>query len=280
MQDHDFISSEMTALLRSAYPLISEDTISQHLVTTYGISNTYNFIAKCDYPLLARVISVRAGFFLHEAIRLLNSQKYDSCISIASGFSLLTFLIKKNVNNKIMFLDSDLKKIIVERESRISSNKLLSKTNLSNIENYILDVIQLEQSGASLKEVFSRFRRPLFIIEGLSYFLSKNTIYWLLKEISCIPSSSLIFDYCPSEAKDKSECLKNILFNIPGFLCNGSAMLEHSGREIKLLKNRFSNIQIQDISDVENILKRGKNDNLLLVDKSQFVPTNIIVAEP
>lgn len=83
-------SAELTAHYRCAFPELSHDSISQLLAPD---TSAKAFIEKYHYELAPRKISVLAGFFLDQATELLNSGKYDSVISFASGFSMLTYLI-------------------------------------------------------------------------------------------------------------------------------------------------------------------------------------------
>lgn len=127
LQQKDVSSAEITAIYRSAIPELSGDTLSEKLVSTAGSERAAEFIEKYNYPLVNRKISVRAGYFLSEATRLLASGHYDSCISLASGFSLLTYYIAdKNINHShVKYFDTDLPHMIAERAKRIENIKSL-----------------------------------------------------------------------------------------------------------------------------------------------------------
>src|SRR3989338_9366545 len=96
IQQKDISSAEITAVYRCAIPGLSRDTLSEKLASPAGKERAAAFIAKYNYPLVNRKISLRAGYFLSEATRLLSSGQYDSCISFASGFSLLLYYTAMN----------------------------------------------------------------------------------------------------------------------------------------------------------------------------------------
>jgi O-methyltransferase involved in polyketide biosynthesis len=129
----------MTAYWRSGENgKISGDTISGLLATEVGINAARQFENKYDYPLIGRKVSIRARFFLDNAVKLIKSDQYDSCISLASGFSLLTHLIYKNTQTDIKtikFIDSDLPDIIEQRKLRLK--KLYDNHWLPNLKSNI-----------------------------------------------------------------------------------------------------------------------------------------------
>ncbi len=70
-QQEEVSSAEITAVYRCAIPELSSDRHSINLVSPAGKEKAAAFIAKYDYPLVTRKISLRAGYFLSEAVRLL-----------------------------------------------------------------------------------------------------------------------------------------------------------------------------------------------------------------
>lgn len=277
MLDPNFLSAEMTAFLRSTDAHISNDSISQHMVSNVGISNTYQFIAMFDYPLIARLISVRAGFFLTESLRLLATGKYDACISIASGFSLLTSLIKQQTKQPVVFVDCDLQKIMDERIKRMNTHPMRSGTPLNTTEHYVLDILKLYQNKIAIKTQFSHYKSPLFVIEGLSYFLPKDVSYWLVSQLLHFTNAAIMFDYCPKQERQSNPCMQRLMDNLPGFLCHGEAIFDP--REIGECLNAYQTVKRLDIANAEcELLKKDIGSQPLLTDANQFLPTEIIVA--
>ena len=66
---------------------------------------------------------MRAGWCQKQAIKLILTKQYDACISLGSGFSLLTYHVANQTSRvqNIRFVDVDLKEIISERSARITS---------------------------------------------------------------------------------------------------------------------------------------------------------------
>jgi O-methyltransferase involved in polyketide biosynthesis len=196
----DVSSAEFTAIYRSALPALSGDTLSKELASPAGKEKAQAFIDKYAYPLVNRKISLRAGYFLAEASALINSGNYDACISLASGFSLLSYYIAQQTTGQsgINYFDTDLSHMLNERNSRIKLIKQqLDQTILAKIHTKAFDIEQAYQQNANLRELFPDCDRPLFMAEGISYFLSQGCTHWLLEQLACYRQSAIIFDYWP-----------------------------------------------------------------------------------
>lgn len=275
MRNINISSAEITGFFRCSYPMISQDNVSKKLISSKGIADSYQFIADFNYPLMPRLISVRAGYILQQASEILNTNDYDACISIASGFSLLTFLLNEKVKKDILFIDCDLEEVIKAREQRINSIPFL-KGKMNNLLLKPFDTNKLSETNSSLKDFFKGINNALFIIEGLSYFLENQTMYWLIREIANYGKSALIFDFCSFK---ESKCLKNLLKNIPGFMHNSKALEQISNKEIYFLKEKFNNVILSSISDIDNRLSCKLNEDFLLKDLNNFLPISILVAK-
>jgi O-methyltransferase involved in polyketide biosynthesis len=220
----DISSAEMTAYWRSFnVDTISGDNLSHKLATTNGINQAKAFEKKYNYPLVSRKVEVRARFFLDNAVHLLKTGNYDSCISLASGFSLLTYYIFKktgNLTSSIEFIDTDIDKIIEPRKKRLKclvETKQIEEISL-RIKQEILDLEMAANKKLSLKEVFPSCKNPLFIIEGVIYFLSTTCVEWLMREIKKYNNSALIFDYWPEEGIHQSKFFERTVTDLRGFM--------------------------------------------------------------
>lgn len=279
MRNPNIYSAEMTALLRCSYPTISNDTISQFLVSSIGIRNTHQFLVNFNYPLMTRLISVRAGFFLNESIRLLSTGQYDACVSIASGFSLLTYIISQSIPKNIAFIDCDLQDMVEERQRRIQSNHFLQKINNKISQSCDIDIKALTERKIPLRHLFPEYKKPLFILEGLSYFLPKLTLNWLLNEICVYDHAALIFDFCSSSGIQQYPCLERLMKKIPGFLLNGESMYGVAEKDFNFLYKNVNQVNLYDITEAEERLSHKCNDDILLNNRDDFIPTKIIVLE-
>ena len=85
-------SAEMTAVWRSCSASISQDALSGSLASNDG-RNLAAVFRDDIYPLIERHIGVRARFFLENGVELLRPARFDSCVSLGSGLSLLTKMV-------------------------------------------------------------------------------------------------------------------------------------------------------------------------------------------
>lgn len=273
----DFSSAEMTAFWRAQEPEISGDQASQQLTTSLGRAKAKEFEIRFNYPLCKRKIAVRAGFFLSEAVRLLDTKKYDSCISLASGFSFLTYYILKKINHKlpnIKFIDTDLFDIIKERQER--QKKLDSNTFklLQKIELRILDLEEACKNGKKLQDLFIGCKQPLFLIEGVIYFLSPKCVNWLFDEIANYPNAAFIMDYWPEEGIKKSKCFAEAITKLKGFMREEVVSFFVPGFwSISGKKDLMQGFTIKrEISIQEAEKELVNNDDLKLIEQNEFFP--------
>ncbi len=200
-------SAELTAYLRSEEPEISGDELSAQLVDPSSV-NAIKAFKREIYPTAERHLALRNKFFLSNALQLLNTGLYDSCISMGSGFSLLSFYLAKNLNKEVSFFDTDLEQIIQEKAKRfknVASNFPETKVKLQS-----LDVEFFADNKKKFHDFFEDIKSPLILMEGLSYFLKKETLEYLFKKINEIKTSAIIFDYWPENSYE-SEIFKKSL---------------------------------------------------------------------
>jgi O-methyltransferase involved in polyketide biosynthesis len=278
-------SAEMTAYWRSQHS-ISKDKLSGKLATATGKEKAAEFIKQYNYPLIVRKVSARARFFLDSAVTLLNKEEYDSCISFASGFSLLTYLIQTEINNDladIVFIDTDVKDIVEQRIQRV--NKLDSSIvdSLRNIKSQILDLEEACRQGQHLKDIFPTCKLPLFLIEGVIYFLSASCVKWLFKEIATYQQAAVILDYWPEEGLEQSQCFANAVSNLRGFMREDIVSFFETDfwSENNFLKitSYFITRSNSDIKAIENTLAIENNTAAQLIDQNQFFPVNLFIGE-
>jgi hypothetical protein len=282
--EKEISSAEMTAYWRSLFPQLSKDTLSIKLASQAGIEKATAFETKFSYPLIGRKVSVRAGFILENIIRLLSTGKYDSCISFASGFSFLTHvaaqeLAEKGINN-ITFIDSDLPNMAAERKKRIEKlpNEILPQNHSKNIKIVPLDLELACQKNQTLQELFPHCKRPLFIIEGVIYFLSQACVKWIIDNTANYEHSALIFDYWPENGVEESACFKRVVDSLKGFIPENIKsfwMMDN----IQQLKHSFSRVEDYKISDIEHRMSKENKEPPQFNNQQEFFPVKFIVAE-
>lgn len=277
----DVSSAELTANYRCAFPEVSGDKLSQLLSSDAGRSLAEAFITRYTYPLSRRKISVCAGYFLKEVTRLINTKKYDSIISFASGFSLLTYLIaEKNPNFSGQFFDTDLPYMLVERHNRIAniSAAHLDPKILRKLSSMDFDVEQAYREGYSLKNIFVGCKKPIFILDGLSYFLSTGCVNWLLEQMSCYDASAVTLYYWPDDMLKRSTLFANVFNEL------NKGMIKEELKSFwdeKTRNNFLSYFPIRKDSSLENVEKEMVSDETecLLVNPNTFFPIRLATGE-
>ena len=277
MSEQNVSSAEITAYMRSQEPILTHDHLSAHLVSPEGIQKYHDFVDGMNYPLATRKIMVRAGYFYEQALSLLESGQYDSCISFASGFSLLTYFLAKAASKSIKFYDTDLENILLLRNQRIQEKRALFDANIiASINNKVLDISTL--STCSLQEVFPDCKRPLFIIEGLTYFLDRDTVTILLQQIMRFEKSAVILDYWPENSLEISAIFKRTMQQLKGFIAEDlkSFLIP---KKIDLLREHYPNISDISILDVDALLSKKNGQNRVLIDQNDVFPIRILIAQ-
>ena len=282
----DFSSAEMTAYWRSKHS-ISKDKLSIKMTSFFGKEKSHEFEDKYQYPLIGRKVSARARFFLDNADNLLHLNKYDSCISLASGFSLLTYYILRAIKDKISpikFFDTDISDILIERERRlVNIDDLEFKKMIKNIELKVLDLEEASRTSKKLKDIFPTCERPVFLIEGVIYFLSSECVKWLFSEISTFDDAGLIFDYWPEEGFHQSKCFFNTVNDLRGFMRENVVSYftsEFWGSEnFSKLTSCFNTIHDIKMMQAENDISDREHEKRQLVNQNEFFPVNLYVGQ-
>ncbi len=282
-KEADISSAEMTAYWRSLYPKLSSDTLSINLASAEGIQKAKVFEERFKYPLLGRKVSVRAGFMLQKAIEILSTGLYDSCISLGSGFSMLTYILAEQLNRDnempIQFIDLDLPEIIEERKRRLSRliiDRKVSADVVSTIQNIEIDIEAMHTNTISFKDVFRDCKRPLFMIEGLIYFLTEDCVEWLMQQITRYDLSAVIFDYWPENGVNESLCFRNAIQAMAGFMPENVKSF-WSDEGIAQLSGHFKRVENLKIKNIENEMSEEMLDTPMFIDSNQFFPVQIFV---
>ncbi len=277
-ENNNISSAEMTAYWRSGYK-ISGDHLSEELASPQGIEKAHQFEEKYNYPLVKRKVSVRARFMLDLACHFLNTKQYDSCISFASGFSLLTYFIFQRLHTEslsIKFIDTDLQDILNERQKRIAKMAYQHSLIENNIAAQVLDLEEACNNNYHLKDIFPSCENPVFLIEGVIYFLSTKCVMWLIKEISSYDTAALIFDYWPEDGAQESKCFSNTVHALRGFMKESVVSFFDNGfwseQNFKQLTQNFSAIKHCGIGHFEKNLVTDNSESCLLTDQNEFFP--------
>lgn len=270
-------SAAMTGWWRAQEPDISFDDQSCFLVSTEEQESAETYRSQ-KYPLAHRHFSTRNRWFLERTSELLNEEKYDAVISLGSGFSLLTYYLAARHPNIKMF-DIDLPDIIAERSHRIQNMTTLEPAALKRTSMVECDLEKLHhkatQSQKSFQEALSTLleadiQRPIFIMEGLIYFLSPATLTWIFEGIANYEHAGIVFDYWAEEFIPKSECYRNAL----AFFASGNTpqtvLSILNEQQFQTLTQPFSLIRQDETGEAEK--EFVTEENRQLTDSNQYIP--------
>ncbi|MCE3267772.1 MAG: hypothetical protein K0R49_24 [Burkholderiales bacterium] len=277
-------SAEITAVYRCAIPELSQDDLSEKLSSSAGKERAAAFITKYNYPLVSRKISVCAGYFLTETTRLIASGKYDSCISFASGFSLLLYniAVKNKVFNYIKYLDTDLHHMIEEREHRIHAiSHALDQKIIKNIYTKVFDIEKAYQKNLKFKDVFPDCHNPIFIADGVSYFLSNGCVDWLIEQMGSYSQSAAMLYYWPENMPQISSLFARVFSDLNKGMILETLKSFWDQSTLSKFRSQFSHTTDLSLQEAEQILARGKIPVLesLLTDPNQYFPVRLIIGE-
>lgn len=275
--EQNISSAEITAYLRSQEPALSQDDVSYLLASDVGIHKAHQLLEDMSYPLMQRKIVARTGYFYQQALRLLKTGRYASCISIASGFSMLTYLLAQNVSSDIQFVDTDLPPMLAERQRRIEQHKThFDSAVLQRLNHQALDITSLNTQ--SLTSLFPNCQRPLFIVEGVLYFLEPKVVNQLFEQITAYSHSAVLLDYWPENALEISAIFKRIVGQLKGFIAEEIQGLLTSP-QAKLLNENYTSIVDISILEAEALLSQAYGQSPELLDQNDVFPIRILVAE-
>jgi len=205
MANNILSSAEMTAYWRSKESQLSGDSLSIKLASPEGIALAKRF-DKEVYPHTTRLLTVRNRFFESRVLKLLKTDKYDSVISLGSGFSLLTYYISLKSDREIKYFDIDVPELIKFRKERIGAiaNDLQIEAN-DKISMISLDVEEASHNNKTFSETMPKISSPVIIKEGLSYFLTFECLKWIFDGVKQYKNIAFVFDYWPDYAPDVSD---------------------------------------------------------------------------
>ncbi len=206
-------SAKGVACLRSLDVNVSKDYIACHFVDEDGqrISKAWLDI----YPGVGRQICIRSRY-IEDAVGRYLADRNGQVISLASGLSTYAYRAPW-INNVIYSAEVDLpemtafKKEMMRRlidEGAVHNNRM----PISNLSIDITDSTLMDQLRA---DGWDNSKQTLFIIEGVSYYLSHSAILKLINDIANTSKtgSIVIMDYFP-EAHSQTDQFKRVMGSI------------------------------------------------------------------
>ncbi len=271
-------SAEMAAYWRSSFPAFSRDYLSARLVSAEGVEKALAFEKNYNYPLAPRKVSVRAGYILQQSTRLLMTGRYDSCISLVSKFSLLTYYIAATVKQllpDLQIIDTDSPMVLNKRIERLAEMAdVLAPEILSQIKLQATNLEKAYRNGDTFKALFPDCQAPIFILEGAAYFLTLPCLQWVFDEIASYETSAIIFDYFPEDSLDISRCFARIYPNLQQIVPDKI----NSGVNCNDMLKGYSYISDRSIEAIEHEMSRELGQAPQFNDPNDFFPIRIITA--
>jgi O-methyltransferase involved in polyketide biosynthesis len=192
-------SNEIAAYFRSRFPEISGDSLSRFLCSDEGIRLAKVF-EQDVYPLVGRHLSVRNRFFFERSRSLLGTGKFDMVLSLGSGLSLLTHHLA-GVERHPRYIDADIPEVIQNRQAKLFEMRGRFPPTSAPVEMLEADLEELaRQPAGGLRRLIGDVK-PLIILEGVSYYLSRSCLAWLFQEVEKFETVAFVFDYWPSSAE-------------------------------------------------------------------------------
>jgi hypothetical protein len=280
-KQQELSSAELTANYRCTFPELSGDTLSLLLSSDSGSALAEAFVSKYTYPLVTRKISVCAGYFLQEATRLIQTGLYDSVISFASGLSLLTYLIaEKNPQFSGLLFDTDLPYMVKQRNERIAAiaDKHLAPNTLRKLQSINFDIEAAYKENRSLKKFFSNCKRPIFILDGISYFLSSGCVDWLLQQIGSYDCSAVTLYYWPENMLERSALFARVFNDLNKGMIKEELKSFWNANTLANLQTHFQTVSDLALETVEAKMVDNASE-CQLVDPNTFFPVRLVTGE-
>jgi hypothetical protein len=286
LTEKEISSAEMTAAWRCDEPELSRDQISKLIVSNEGLQKARSYQAT-QYPFASRHFSLRAGYFLQQACKLLSSGHYNALISIGSGLSLLTHCIvaefeKQHPEGQLFILDTDLPSMINTRIIRMEAlAKNLSPAPQNQFEQRALNIeltyeMNKDNNPSAFKEIFSmKPIHPIFILEGISYFLTKECLSWLFSNVFSYENAAIIFDYWPDDAPKRSSFFIQMLSYFQTNLPENVQCLLSPEHLCALSKSmQFTDMSLRNIE--QQLLPKTR---CMLTDEQTHIPAHVRVLQ-
>ncbi len=273
--DTSISSAEMTAYWRSVFPTISLDPISIRMASQAGIDKAEDIVMQLNYPLLPKKISVRARYMFDNAVKLLQTGNYDACISFASGFSLLISLIKNAFpSTSIQFFDTDLPHMMIERKNRLL--QLQHEDLISAAMQWILDLELAAKNKLRLTELFPNINTPVFILEGIIYFLTPHCVSWLIKEIKNYTTAAVILDFFPASSLTTSAMMRNGVEKLANYMPEKIQDFIWDEKQLADFQNGFNSSELKPIQIAEREYSTQVDLPVEFSDPNDFFPAMLM----
>jgi hypothetical protein len=128
------------------------------------------------------------------------------------------------------------------------------------------------------KDIFVNCNKPVFIVEGLIYFLSNECVDWITNEILTYTKATVIFDYWPANGTEKSICFKRAIEALKGFIPENVKSF-WDRENISQFSKHFLIGNDYSLMSIENKASSEINENPQFTNQDEFFPVHFFVGK-
>ena len=222
------------------------------------------------FPGLSSSIIARVRYF-DDYVKKYIDNGIEQFVILGAGYDTRAYRIEelKEISRFLKFDHPHTQSFKIEKIREIFASNSFNVT-------YVPVDIETQQLGHQLlKNGYNPTKKTLFILEGLSMYITQesfeNTLTFISKESKA--GSSIIFDYYPKSVIDGT-CKQEIGKNIRNFVIKQGEPLQFGIEDDKIeefLTNQgFKDIQVIDSKNYKNLYFHGKNENRKVCDLLSF----------
>ena len=167
--------------------------------------------------------------------------------------------------------------MIEERNARVAK----AFADIKKIQTIAFDIEQAFAQGKSIKTVFSHCQRPIFILDGVSYFLTPNCVEWLLEEISRYEQAAILLYYWPNDMEENCALFAKVFADLKqGQDFREDLISFWDDKTRKKFAKLFPIHQDFSLAGIEKLVcQKNSVEELLLTDPNLFFPVRATVGQ-
>ncbi len=187
---------------RSEKVMLSKDIYSKLWITDES-RKLYDELKVQVYGDDDLFISARHRFFYEKQKEFIKTHKNPVIINVGSGFTNYPYLLEGNFE----YVEIDLENIIYYKKERVEKFVQEALMPYRDVYYYPIDlrnVIDREYLRSKLNGAIASSSRSMIIMEGLTFFLDKDTLDFLFKLLGSLQKkgSEIVFDFWKPDAMD------------------------------------------------------------------------------
>jgi methyltransferase (TIGR00027 family) len=274
MAMHRFVESSKDEKERICYDPYAIYFISPHIIE-FGKKHPEEAKSKVEqmeklFPGLSSSIIARVRYF-DDYVKKYIENGLEQLVILGAGYDTRAYRIEELKENiKVFEVDHP-----NTQSFKIEKIREIFASNSFNVTYVPVDIETQQLDQQLLKNGYNPTKRTLFVLEGLTMYITQesfeNTLTFISKESGV--GSSIIFDYYPKSVIDGT-CKQEIGKNIRNFVIQQGEPLQFGIEDDKIEKfltnHGFKDIQVMGSKDYKNTYFHGKNENRKVCDLLSF----------